>query len=190
VLSTTNDPVLRSELDRITDRFVGDAVGQQITAVKVLQGHNIRLESEAVPDNPKTFRFTCFQFALGLTDPPELIVQIATIYSDVFPNSEFVNYLVVNYLTEIALEEIQEGDIVIYYTGGTPTHAGLIKNGLVVSKWGTAHLWQHNLFEVPQRYGNEVRFFRPITEEDSQLAFLRYAEMKTGRRFSIEVTAP
>lgn len=49
------------------------------------------------------------------------------------------------------------------------------QEGAIESKWGKAHLWRHGVYEVPWRYGNTVRFFRHVSEEDSARAFLEYA---------------
>ena len=51
------------------------------------------------------------------------------------------------------------GDFVIYFNGVTVRHSGIWMGGRVQSKWGTGHLWEHALHEVPLRYGDEVGFF-------------------------------
>jgi len=55
-----------------------------------------------------------------------------------------------------------------------------VRGGMIESKWGTAHLWRHRLFEVPLRYGSTVRFFKALEVSDCQLAFVKYAEAKLG----------
>lgn len=179
------DPELREALDRITDQFIDKDVSQQVAEVRKLigLGHRISVQSQVSANEPDIPRYTCFQFALGLKDPPRLIITIATLYPKVYPSAEFVEYLVANHLTEISKDEIQDGDVVLYYRDGTAAHAGLVKGGLVISKWGCGHLWLHDFYEVPARYGNDLRYFRPITRGEAQLAFLRYAELKTGERF-------
>lgn len=145
--------------------------------------HSIELVAPAIPGDELTFKFTCFQHAFELTDPPRTIVDIATLWPDVYPNAKFVLYLMDQRLTEVTPIDVVDGDVVVYFSNGVPTHAGQIKSGGVVSKWGTAHLWRHGLYEVPARYGGEVRFFHALTRGESQESFLRFAEIETGESF-------
>jgi hypothetical protein len=112
-----------------------------------------------------------------------LIVHIATLWEDVYPNSKFVAYLIDHHLTEVSPAAADDGDIVVYFAGAVPKHAGRVDGSSIVSKWGTAHLWRHRLFEVPAAYGETVRFFRAINSVDSKLAFVRFAQSETGETF-------
>jgi len=145
--------------------------------------HSIALVAKAIPGDAATYSYTCFQHAFELTEPPQLIVDIATLWPHVYPNSKFVAYLIEHYLEEVGSDEIRDRDVVVYFNGGVARHAGRVQGERVVSKWGTAHLWRHALYEVPSAYGNEVRFFRPLCREDSQQAFVRFAEIETGETF-------
>ena len=183
-LREDNNPVLRQNLDTITTDYIGDRVGEQLqlmAAVGREHPHAISLISEARPSQPEKSRFTCFQYTFELTDPPPEIVRIATLYGHVYPSAEFVQFLIDNYLTEIRAGEVHDGDVVLYLANGRIKHAGKADGGFVVSKWGTAHLWKHRLFEVPLAYGSQVRFFRPIAREDSVSAFIDYAEDRLGK---------
>ncbi len=179
-------PGLRDELDRIASDVVGEDVANQVPLISALRTrypHSIELEAQAIPGEPATFRFTCFQYALDLTEPPPVIVHIATVWRDVYPNATFVLYLIDRLLAEVARDDVTDGDVVVYFSNEEPAHAGKVRGGRVVSKWGTAHLWRHGLYEVPTRYGSEVRFFHPLTRSQSEEAFLRFAEQETGRTF-------
>lgn len=166
--------------------MTGERVSQQLNAVADLQSqhpHSVELETPAIPGDPASFRYTCFQYAFALVDPPPLIVQIATVWPEVYPNAKFVQYLIENYLQVVTPGEVCDGDIVVYFEAGEPRHAGVVRGQQVVSKWGTAHLWRHGLYEVPAGYGSEVRFFRPLDSDQSQEAFLKFAERETGESF-------
>jgi hypothetical protein len=178
-----NDDELRSALDRITETHIGEAVGAQRQLVGELAsspGHSISMVREAVCDDQSTFKYTCFQYAFGLVDPPQAIVDIATLHQNIYPNGEFVEHLIASWLEEIDPRDANDDDVVVYSDGGMPTHAGKVRGGMIESKWGTAHLWRHRLFEVPLRYGSTVRFFKAIEASDCQLAFFKYAEAKLG----------
>jgi len=179
-------PALRQALSQITAQSTGNDVARQIPLVAALAeeyDHAIVLVQEAIPEKPETFRHTCFQHAFELVNPPRLIVDIATLYPDVYPNADFVGYLIEGQLFEVPPSDIQDDDVVVYFEAGIPRHAGKIHGGLIVSKWGTAHYWKHRLWEVPATYGSEVRFFRPIERKKSEIAFVRFAERELGISF-------
>lgn len=174
---------LRTELAKITATYTGDDVGKQITAVRSLRTthpHGIDLVAEAVPEDPSTFRYTCFQHAFELVNPPPGLITIASLYPEVFPNADFINHLIADHLAEVAGEDVIDNERVIYFDEGQPRHAGIVKSDQVISKWGTAHPWRHGLFEVPSGYGSRVRFFRPIDQATAHWAFLEYAHYALG----------
>ncbi len=174
---------LRAKLDAITCVFTGDSVGQQVPAIAALLpqfDHDIRLEIEALPSDSHTWKYTCFQHAFDLVDPPPIVVRIANFNRAIYPNAEFVTFLASNLLSTVFPEQVAEGDVVVYSSNGIPNHAGKCCSGRVVSKWGQMHLWRHRLFEVPLRYGSVVQFHRSISPLKSVEAFVQYAESKLG----------
>jgi len=183
LLRELNDPALRAALDEITSQFTGDDVGRQIALIRDLgaqYSHSITPAAEAVPSDPSTFRYTCFQHAFELIDPPLAVVDIATLYPAVYPSAEFVEYLIAQHLTEVRVEDTHDADLVVYWADAGIRHAGKVRERLIFSKWGTAHMWSHGLFQVPASYGNTVRFFLPISRDESVEAFLAFAESKLG----------
>lgn len=188
VLDLTPPPSdVRNALEEITKDVLSDKdLADQILRISDLASrypHSIELVAAAVPTEPSTIKFTCFQYAFELTDPPPVIVYIATVWPDVYPSPKFVHYLIEQHLTEAGTGELSDGDVVVYFASGAAKHAGRVRGGRVVSKWGTGHLWSHGLYEVPAKYGSEVRFFRPLTRRQSQEAFLEFAERETGQPF-------
>ena len=158
-----HNPELRARLDAITSAFVCDSVGQQIPAIAALLpqfDHDIRLDTEAVPTDRRSWKYTCFQHAFDLVDPPRVIVKIANLDHGIYPNAEFVTYLGRNVLRAVRPDQVVEGDVVVYSSSDVPKHAGKCRSARVVSKWGQMHLWRHRLFEVPLRYGSTVQFYR------------------------------
>ena len=175
---------LRAALDEITCRLADDSLGQQILAVAALRsqfGHDITLERETVPNDVQSWKYTCFQHAFELVNPPRLVVNIANFHRDIYPRAEFVTWLENAILNTVPPEQATDEDVVLYSLDGVPKHAGRCRSGRVVSKWGCGHLWRHRLFEVPLRYGSTVRFYRPLSRVRSVEAFIEWAESKLGR---------
>ena len=75
------------------------------------------------------------------------------------------------------LSEPEVGALVVWFDDERrPTHAGVWSGTRVRSKWGTAHLWQHGLFEVPESYGDDVAFYVRPAREVVLAEFKRYTE--------------
>jgi len=56
----------------------------------------------------------------------------------------------------------QTGDLVVYYRRRKAMHFGIFReDGRIESKFGYAHVYAHNVFDVPDHYGNEISFYRP-----------------------------
>ena len=161
----------------------------QVTTVMQLSrtlGLSISLVRLAQRRNPSSHNYNCFMWAFGLWDekgPADLVPDKHNIY----PRSDFADYLVDYYLKEIAEEETRTGDIVIYFKDGNPVHAGIWDSGLVVSKWGLySHLWKHGVCELPIEYGEEIRFYRPLPEKTIQEALEKWYRHLPPARASSE----
>lgn len=172
---------LREELQGITDKYIGHLVGQQIKLIAELSSrynHSIRLKGEAKLGMPKTFRYNCYQYAFDTITSPQ-IEKIASIHQSIFPNSEFIIFLIRNgILREINWEDRRNGDIIIYFANTKPAHAGKINSDKIISKWGLAHLWEHNIYEVPISYGTEFKIFSRVDSNLCVSSFIEYAKSK------------
>ena len=167
----------------MTDELVGDRIIEQLEVIEELRkefAHGIRVEQEAVVGQPETWQYTCFQYALGWIDPPRPVWVIANAFPDVYPSPDFMAFLVDNHLEEVTRAQAQDGDLVIYSDESVVRHAGILRGREVVSKWGTVHLWLHGTQEVPQSYGDAVRYFRPISPGEATQAFVDYAVGQLG----------
>jgi hypothetical protein len=92
----------------------------------------------------------------------------------IFPNAAYVTSLIATVLIET--DNPADGDFVVYFQDGMVKHSGIWAGGRVQSKWGTGHLWEHALHEVPLRYGDHVRFFRAVPTEQCVAAFVTFAQ--------------
>ncbi len=74
-----------------------------------------------------------------------------------------------------------EGALVLYFDNDKPVHAGLMKSASrVSSKWGSGHLWEHELWEVPSSYGDDVRFFERPDPREVFAAFKSWLPTQPG----------
>lgn len=78
---------------------------------------------------------------------------------DIYPNGAFVTANVLP-----IMKQHVDGSIAVYFDADRVTHSGRINNGTVISKWGTAHTWQHALWEVPTSYGSREYYQAPNPE--------------------------
>ena len=169
---------LREKLEEITSQNIGNNISKQITLIKELEfPHSIKLKQEAVLGQPSTFQFNCFMHVLDLIGLSQ-VENIMKEHSDVFVGSDFMDYLINNKLQKIDSDRKKDGDIAIYFFNSKPEHAGKIYSNRIISKWGTGHLWEHDIFEIPQSYGNEFGVFKSILRQETLTHFLDYARSK------------
>ena len=162
--------ILRQELDRITDELDCTLHSSMISEIEDF--HTIKVIESDRPIG----RYTCFMYALELYDQKPY-VDIAMLPDvNVFASPDFICYLIE---TRALVEEKESkpGDIAIYFKDSLPTHAGIVsKTQRVISKWGTGHLYDHEIFETPNKYGNEVRYYQPLLETVVLNHFINYAK--------------
>ncbi len=125
--------------------------------------------------------FNCFEHALGLIYSEEyknvLEHQKGWKIRPVGADKDFLLFMLWNkYLNEIDSLDVQDGDIIVYFNSDVPTHAGNMLRERVKSKWGKGLLLEHEIYEVPELYGEEVKFYKYIPFEDCIEAFIFYAE--------------
>jgi hypothetical protein len=99
-------------------------------------------------------------------------------FAGVYAGPEFAHWLIDRkLLTEVLDENVSSGDLSFYFDQGQFRHAAmLLARDRVISKWGIGQLVEHGLFEVPDSYGSEVRFFLRLPYELVSNHFARFAE--------------
>ncbi len=178
----SENPLLRSRLQEITDEKVGDQIGEQIGDIAALRSqytHQIEIEEEARLGRPETWKFTCIQFAFSLRAPLSVIRCIATRFSDVYPDRRFVQFLIDSGRVDSVLPA--DGVVIIYRNGHSIAHAGIVRGDGVVSKWGMAHTWRHPVLQVPSSYGSETQCVSPLSRPEAWAAFVDYARTRVSQ---------
>jgi hypothetical protein len=129
-------------------------------------------------------RYTCVMHVVDFAEKPDYAAIATSGLGKIFAAGDFVHRLLDHQLlTEVTQSEAREGDIALYFgEAGRFKHAGrMLENGRVVSKWGIGHLYEHEVLEVPESYGNILRFFRGLSYEEAFGHFLHFAEEKGAR---------
>jgi hypothetical protein len=179
--SLSENERLRSALDEITS-LPADQLSQHPALVASLRSrcsHGIEIAADPEVRDVPLAKFTCFMHAFLLAQST-VVLAIARYLRNTYPGGEFVAFLIANYLAEVGVEDAREGDIILYSRGEEIHHAGRLKSGRVVSKWGTGHLWEHGIFELPARYGERTRFYRAVPSAVVEEAFVAYARQREG----------
>jgi hypothetical protein len=179
---SVGDSALRLALDTIARSHAGPMVRTQIGDVEQLRQrfqHSIEISVAVNDASPGPNQFTCFMHALELAPPPSLVAAIMLQFDGVIPGAEFIKQLIrLEWLIRVA--EPEDGDILIYFDGDSPKHAGKSKDGIVESKWGLGHIWRHPIFEVPSSYGNRVQTFQRVDTPTATHWFGLFAESRVG----------
>ena len=172
------NPRLRWHLQNITGEFTGVRVAEQlakIDALKAKHNHSIVLVQSAVLANQRTWNFNCHAFAFGLHETEEFW-SIRESQPDVWPTGTFVSQLLVPRLEPISEDNQRVGDLIVYFSGQSVTHSGIVGDQLVRSKWGSAHTWDHRIFEVPTSFGSTVRYFKRVPSCDVVAAYTEFCK--------------
>ena len=122
----------------------------------LLENLRLRLEHTIVPlvIDPEIAcapeDFMCFEYALGLIFSKEYLgirkhEQETRMIRPLGADEEFVAFLIEKkYLTEIQRKHAEDGDLIMYFHQGKPTHAGVLAGSKrVISKWGKGLLLEH-----------------------------------------------
>jgi hypothetical protein len=123
-------------------------------------------------------RFTCGMYALGFELSEEYTAIAGYELGLTYAGPEFFEWLIANrHFDEATIGA--EGDLVMYFSQDRWTHVGRMAGSeRAISKWGTGLLCEHNLAEVPEQYGDEVRFFHHPGADASLDLFVRYAKAR------------
>ena len=164
------DPKLRDELYDLTETEDKDKIKAQLTLIPKLS-KTIRVTVPVDFDDRDTWGYKCHAFTFDIQNTKEL----RTLRDDTHnwgPEGPFVKSLMGTTLKEISKDESEDGDFVVYFSDGKVKHSGIRSGDLVESKWGRGHTWKHGLWEVPSKYGCEVRYYRKVPSDELLAKFL------------------
>lgn len=145
--------------------------------------HRLARLKDELPNN----RYNCFAYALGVYARPDyqrLADEHAKRTKPPIDPVLMRGLVETGVLTEHA-GELRVGDILVYEAEGAFVHAAKLveEDGLCRSKWGSGHLYQHGLWELPTSYGRRFRTVHSQGPDVVMDALRRWldAETKKGR---------
>jgi hypothetical protein len=158
------------EMIAVTDAYRHPSMLRRLSRI---HRNSIRL----LPSSHPIYRYTCLMHVFRFTEHPDYIPIAQHGSGRVFAGAEFAHWLISRgMLTPLRPEDARAGDLVFYFRDRRFTHAGMLTDkGRVVSKWGTGQLYEHELYEVPDTYGDEVRYFASLSCESAFEYFTWYA---------------
>jgi len=164
--SSPSIDALRVALDVPEGTLIGDHYRAIISRTQGMT-HTVKFVTGPQPG-------TCIAFALGLSNNPVYQTIALDFDGEVFAGRRFVEWMMRNRLKGV--EPATVGSLVLYFLGIDWRHIGTADIlDRVVSQWGTFPVYEHGFFEVPQGYGDTVRFFDKPALEQSFADFLAYA---------------
>lgn len=167
---------LRDRLLAITEHA---PLGDHVNLIESLK-LKLKLPHTIVPlESPYPIeKYTCVVHAFDLIEVPEYEAIAGWGLGRTFAGSDFVQYLLDNdRLMEVDGPQAGQHRIVMYFADGKFQHVGKVTSPTrVTSKWGTGHLFEHDLVDVPSSYGSSLRYFEAPTPADSLDMFFDYAE--------------
>jgi hypothetical protein len=173
----TGDSRLRRRLQNITGEFIGVHVAEQLDRIEALKAtyhHSIVVAQVAVLTDQRTWNFNCHAFAFGLHETEEFWT-IRENQPAAWPTGTFVSRLLLPHLEPVPEGDQQPGDLIIYFCDRSVNHSGIVRERLIRSKWGSAHTWDHRVYEVPTSFGSTVRYFKRPVLSDVVAAYTQFA---------------
>ena len=165
-----------------------DALAQLRIALDAPNGFD-RFEHQKRTENvrqshPHTVRYrefadgaTCLTYALRLFES-RIYEAISGdfFHRKIWAGRQFVEWLPADGRLEQSGKPMPEC-LVLYFADGVWQHAGTAsEDGRVVSKWGEFPVFDHDAFEVPARYGNEVRYYVMPRPENALKLFVEFVK--------------
>lgn len=170
-------PEFRRELDAITQLPSSRDWWPKIQDLRASFPHSIERVDEPKTRHPN---YNCFMFALGLHHSLVHYVRCASSEFTRMADTCFLTMLLRRgVLTALDRETRQEGDLIVYFHGDLPMHAGIHSSGKVISKWGTGLLLSHRMLEVPESYG-DAKCYEAVQLETIEDNYKIYTEFMNG----------
>lgn len=151
----------------------------QLELLRRMFGHSVI----ALTNAESNLVYNCVMYALGLQKHAglyQLLVHLT--YGpdkglDITMDTGFLKMLIDS--GDLRESEEVAGCLAVYCSPEKITHIGSwVSPGRMASKWGTAHLYEHDFLDSPLEYGDDIKFYAPIDKEFVVDQFFEYAKAK------------
>jgi hypothetical protein len=182
-----SDRPLRVALEQLLCDTADTDISPQVDLVRRLRNkhpHTIEIVQLVRNEDPSSWNYGCFEFALGLNNLPVGDRLRSIKYEEhrgrILRN--FVDWICEKELIrKCAIDQAIDGDMVLYSDRRLGLrHAGLVRENNVVSKWGLGHLWRHRLWEIPTSYGDSAQTYTASEPSQVIAALKEFAKVKGG----------
>lgn len=171
--------ILRRKLWEMTETMPPEEHPARIEALRAEHDHSIIIIKREYPIDG----YTCGVHAFHLVEDPTYIEVAKCRLGHTFAGAEFITFLLRNNLLTPRKIPPAPGDLILYFDEGTFRHVGRMRTETrVLSEWGMGYLYEHDVWDVPLQYGQDVQYFVGADDDASFGLFIRYAESK-GFRF-------
>jgi hypothetical protein len=137
----------------------------EISAVREEHPHSIKFVAARIDE-------TCAPYALGITDNPTY--RALAWFCDVYAGKDFMEWAIQNRLRPLL--EPQIGCLACYFDGEDWKHVGVATApGRAISKWGKWPIYEHDLAEASDEFGDCVRFFERPSPAQAMTWILDFA---------------
>jgi hypothetical protein len=141
-------------------------------ALKMKFDHTIRCAAQ--PENG-----TCVTHAFDLLSQSQRLVEALQDLS-VKPGKCFIEWLLIGTRID-ETERPEAGSLAFYFSESEWRHAAvMMKECRFQSKWGSYAIFDHRISEVPENYGNVVRFFKRPDPSDAAKLFFDFGCLQLG----------
>jgi len=162
-----NNRTLREALDA-PDGFPVSKHRERTEAIRAVHSHSVTFQ-KLIDES------TCVLYALGLVGNRTYRAIALNFDGQIFAGKAFMEWLMKGHLVEIAA--LKTGCLAMYSDHGVWQHVGLVVSpGRVISQWGTFPVYEHDVCEVPARYGDEIRYFEMPAPGEPLRLFLEFAK--------------
>jgi hypothetical protein len=118
---------------------------------------------------------TCVLYAFSLSRDNTYRAIAGNFDGRVFAGRAFMQWLINGHVVEI--DKPTEGCLALYFNEGIWQHVGIVSEpGRVTSQWGLFPVYEHDVCELPARYGAEVRYFSMLAPGEPLRLFLEFAK--------------
>ncbi len=124
------------------------------------------------PEN--TYNYNCFLYVLNLYNDQEIIKDCKGFLQDTF----FQKMIDLGELEKT--DNPMDGDYIAYQDlkryPTLITHVGVVNGAKVVSKWAWGPLIRHDIWDVPDSYGETMWYIKSISNEKAKELYWKYKE--------------